>query len=263
MNLFSESECARLLRFADRLADEARQIAQRYFRQPLAIEDKQDSTPVTRADREIELRARELLETEFPDHGVVGEEYGESGAERSHVWVIDPIDGTQAFITGVPLFGTLIGLLVDGLPCIGVIEMPALGERWSGDTRSAHLNGSCVQVSGQQQLDDASLFATTPYMFQGADHKRFESVAQQAHRVRFGTDCYAYGLLASGFVDLVVEADVAPHDYLALVPVVTGAGGVMTDWQGQPLGLHSGGRVVAAASSALHAGVIETLRATA
>ena len=225
---------------AERLADAARPIARRYFRSALTIDDKPDTSPVTAADREIEATLRGMIEEAFPDHGIVGEEHGTVRADAAFVWVIDPIDGTKSFVTGKPLFGTLIALLRDGAPVVGVIEMPALGERWIGaEGRATTFNGEAVTARPCADAADAWLYATSPQMFEGADAAAFDRLQSRCKAAIFGADCYAYGLVANGTADLVCEASTQPYDYCALVPVVEGAGGVITDWQGAPLGLTS------------------------
>jgi histidinol phosphatase-like enzyme (inositol monophosphatase family) len=248
--------------FAESLADEAGAIALRYFRRPLAVEAKADASPVTEADRQIEALIRQRIRERFPTHGLLGEEHGRDAGSSSLTWVIDPIDGTKSFISGMPTFGTLIALLDGETPVLGVIDHPALRERWTGSaggpTRS---NGAVCRTSACTSLADATLYATTPDMFKGAARKPFEAVSKRARMRRFGGDCYAYALLASGFLDAVIEAQLQPYDYMALVPVIEGAGGVITDWRGEPLGLEGAGRVVAAATPALHRELVERLNA--
>ena len=240
------------LELAGRLADTARTIVMSYFRKPLQTIDKEDLTPITIADRETEQAMRALIEETFPDHGILGEEFENKNIDAHYVWALDPIDGTKSFITGTPLFGTLVSLLKDGLPVIGIIDMPALNERWIGCEGSPTLfNGESVRVRPCSGIGDAWLYATSPHMFPGEDFTAFERVRKQAHCTLYGTDCYAYGLLANGGCDLVVEATMGIYDFCALVPVVTGAGGYMADWQGKPLGLQSDGRVIAAGDRAL------------
>ena len=239
--------------FLNSLGDIARDVVGRYFRQPLSVESKRDQTPVTIADRETERALRTYISRHFPDHVIVGEEMAEQGDDRRCVWVIDPIDGTRSFITGVPLFGTLVGLLVGSQPVAGLLDMPALGERWisvrGAGTETARAR---CRASACKRVAQASLFATAPDMFSNEEAPRFSALARRVRLTRFGTDCYAYGLVASGLADLVVEADMKPHDYIALIPIVEGAGGVMTDWNGRALGLDSDGRVLAAANANLH-----------
>ena len=248
--------------FAGRLADAAGEIARRYFRQPLDVETKPDESPVTRADREAEAAMRRLIEDHCPDDGIYGEEHGAVRTHAERVWVLDPIGGTTSFISGVPVFGTLVALLVDGAPAVGIIDQPISRERWVG-VRGAptRLNGAAVTTRACPALAGASLFATTPGMFEGADATAFERLSNQVAMVRHGIDCYAAGLIASGFVDLMVEASLKPYDYCALVPVIEGAGGVMTDWGGAPLGLDSDGRIAAAGDARCHAAALKALAA--
>jgi histidinol phosphatase-like enzyme (inositol monophosphatase family) len=249
---------------AERLADAAGEIARGYFRQAIEIEHKDDETPVTIADREAEAAMRALIAESFPDHGVVGEEQAATRPDAEYVWVLDPIDGTKRFISGHVQFGALIALLRDGVPILGVIDMPAMGERWigaagrptvhrdSGGTREAHVR-PCAD------LREASLFATSPHMFPGADFETFERVRGRVKLPLYGAECYAYGLLALGFADLAIEADMGVYDYLPLVAVVEGAGGIITDWAGRPLGLESDGRVLAAGDKRAHTAAMALL----
>jgi len=197
---------------------------------------------------------------------VVGEEQGSERAGAEYVWVLDPIDGTRKFITGNPLFGTLIALLRHGRPILGVIDMPMLGERWTGvagrPTRFADRQGAReARVRPCADLAGAVLSASSPHMFAEAEFSAFERVRRSAKTVLYGGDCFAYGALAGGFLDLVVEADMDPYDFMALVPVVEGAGGVMTDWTGAPLALETDGRVVAAGDRRVHEAALELLAA--
>jgi len=238
---------------AERLADAARPVAIRYFRSGLAIDAKPDASPVTAADREAEAAMRTIIEGAFPNHGIFGEEHGKTRLDSRYVWVLDPIDGTKAFVTGKPLFGTLIALLEDGRPIVGIIEAPAMGERWVGaEGRLTTLNGRPVRTRPCADIGMAWLYATTPHMFEGADQDAFDQLRCRCREAVYGGDCYAYGLLSNGTVDIVCEASMQPYDYCALVPVVNGAGGIITDWQGQPLGLQSDGRVLAAGDAAIH-----------
>jgi histidinol phosphatase-like enzyme (inositol monophosphatase family) len=248
-------------RFAERLADAARPISMRYFRQKLVVEDKADQSPVTIADREVEAKLRALIAEAYPDHGILGEEHGRQQSESAFTWVIDPIDGTKSFITGMPLWGALIALAYEGRPVVGVIDCPGAGERWVGATGlGATWNGKPAATAATEKLAAATLFATGPDMFKGAAGRAFEALSSSVKLRRFGGDCFAYGLVASGFVDLVVEASLKPYDYMALAPVVEGAGGRFTDWTGAPVTIDSDGRVVAAATPAL---LDETLAALA
>ena len=260
MNGVNPMQVDDLLAFAQQLADAARPIAMRYFRQPLAVETKADHSPVTIADRMIETEMRRLIAARFPEHGVFGEEFTRQvGAE--YTWVLDPIDGTKSFITGMPLFGTLIALVRGREPVLGIVDFPAMGERWMGVAGDmTRLNGQPARSSGCRSIARSRCYATSPDMFGDQDRPRFEALSQRAAMRRFGGDCYAYALLASGHCDLVVEAGLQPYDYLPLVPVIEGAGGRITDWQGERLGFDSDGRVIAAASEALWEQTIDALR---
>lgn len=243
-----------LLALAGRLADAAGAVAMRYFRGALAIDAKADASPVTIADREAELAMRAIIEAECPDHGIFGEEHGRARLEAEFVWVLDPIDGTKSFVIGKPLFGNLIALLHAGRPLIGIINCPALGERWVGMAgRPTTLNGQPVKTRAGTAPAAAWLATTTPEMFAGADADAFARLRRDVRHAVYGGDCHSYGLLASGTLDLVAEANMQPYDYMALVPVIEGAGGVVTDWRGVPLTLSSDGRVLAAGDAALHA----------
>ncbi|ASM75146.1 MULTISPECIES: inositol monophosphatase family protein [Roseobacteraceae] len=235
-------------------ADAVRKIAMEYFRSPLSVEDKADNSPVTIADRAIERSLRSRITERFPDHGIFGEEEAPVNLSSLHLWVVDPIDGTKSFVTGHPLFGGLMALLQDGTPCLGQIDMPALNERWQGCIGVAStFNGSVCHTSKCTRLAEAFVYTTNPFAFEGEMRDVFGIIADTARLVRFGGDCYSYGLLASGHCDLVIETGLQPYDYLPLVQIIEGAGGVITDWAGQPLHLHSEGHVVAAATPELHA----------
>ncbi|MFO1082172.1 MAG: histidinol-phosphatase [Reyranellaceae bacterium] len=251
---------AELVGLAHRLADAARPIAARYFRSDLAIDDKSDLSPVTRADREAEAAMRELLDRHAPQHGVFGEEYGAVRTDAEHVWVLDPIDGTKAYITGMPIFGTLIALLHRGRPVLGIIDQPILQERWLGVAGApSTFNGRPIRVRRCGALAEAYMYSTAPVMFPGPLEQQHAALAQRAKLFRWGGDCYAYGLLASGHVDLVVENSLKLYDFAALVPVVEGAGGLITDWRGRPLDDKSDGSVLAAGDAAVHAAAMAAL----
>ena len=249
----------RALALANALADTARGIARGYFRQPIAVEQKADLSPVTIADRAIETEMRRLIRAEFPTHGIQGEEFAaEPGAEFT--WVLDPIDGTKSFVTGFPLFGSLIALEHEARSLLGVIEAPALGERWVGAEGTATLfGGEPARTSRCTSIEHARVYCTSTDTFQGDYLRRYDAFTRRALMRRYGGDCYIYGLLACGHCDLVVESALKPHDFQALVPVVTGAGGKISDWDGKPLTSHSGDRVVAAATESLWAQAVAAL----
>jgi inositol-phosphate phosphatase/L-galactose 1-phosphate phosphatase/histidinol-phosphatase len=242
------------------LADAAGAAIRPHFRAALTVDDKADLSPVTVADRAAEQAMREIIEQRFPAHGIIGEEFGAVRASAEYVWVLDPIDGTKSFISGVPLFGTLIALTRAGRPILGVIDQPVLCERWIGASGSATtLNGDPIRTRACPQLGAATLFATTPEMFRGADAAAFARVAAAVKLTRYGADCYAYGLLAAGFIDLVLEASLKPYDFCAIIPIVEGAGGVATDWRGDKLGLGSDGRVAVAGDRRAHEAALALL----
>ena len=257
-----------LIDLALQLADTSGPVILDYFRADLAVERKDDASPVTRADREAETVLRQRLATEVPDHGILGEEHGSERLDAEYVWVLDPIDGTRAFINGIPLFGTLIALTRNGAPVLGVIDHPALGERWLGvlGAPTRHWgrgdDGAPVHARTCEGLDQALLCATSPEMFSSDQHVQFRRVQATVRDTRFGTDCYAYSMVASGQTDLVVEAGMKPYDYLAHAVVVAGAGGAITDWQGAPLTLDSPGSVLAAGDARVHAAALQLLSAT-
>ncbi len=251
-----------LVALAHSLADAARPIAARYFRTPIKVDDKSDASPVTIADREAETAMRDLLTKHVPQHGVFGEEHGAVRTDAEYVWVLDPIDGTKAFITGLPIFGTLIALLRHGKPVMGIIDQPIQKERWLGveGTRST-FNGTPISTRACRDLADAYMYSTAPNMFAGAEAQRHEQLADKVKLFRWGGDCYAYGLLASGHVDLVVESSLKLYDFAALAPVIKGAGGTITDWQGKELDMQSDGAVIAAGDAALHLAAMDMLTA--
>ena len=251
---------ARAEKLAEKLADAARDVAMRYFRQPLDIDAKPDGSPVTIADKQAEDAMRALIGDAFPDHGIIGEERAGKNEDAEYVWVLDPIDGTQSFVTGKPLFGTLIGLLKDGKPILGVIDMPALRERWTGAIdRPTLFNGDPVAVRTCGGVDKAWLYATSPHMFEDADFPAFERLRKASWRAIYGAECMAYGLLANGLIDIVCEGTMDLHDYAPMVPIIEGAGGVITDWRGSALGRGGDGTVLAAGDAAIHAAALELL----
>ncbi|PQM29033.1 histidinol-phosphatase [Sphingopyxis lindanitolerans] len=247
---------------ANRLADAAGAAIRPFFRAAYQHEAKADASPVTEADRAAEAAMRRLLDAEAPLDGIIGEEYGAERPEASRQWVLDPIDGTVSFMAGRPIFGTLIALLQDGWPLIGIIDQPIAGERWVGATgRPTLLSGKPAATRVCRSLADAVLATTGPQYFADHDGDHFMALAAKTshERMVFGGDCYNYGLLASGHIDLVVEAGLKLHDFAALVPIVEGAGGTMCDWNGEPLHSESDGHVIALGDPARLEDVIEGL----
>ena len=248
------------LPIAHRLADAARAAILPHYRSRLAIDDKADASPVTLADRGAEQAMRALLAELAPEHGIIGEEFGRERDDAEWVWVLDPVDGTKSFIIGRPTFCTLIGLLHRGKPVLGVIDQPVLGERWVGAVGIATtLNGEPVTTSSISDLALAKLGSTGPQYLPGAAGEQFSRVQGACRFTVWGGDAYLYALLASGGVDLVAEYGLKLHDIAALVPVVVGAGGVMTDWRGAELDANTEGHVLVAANVALHAAALARL----
>ena len=244
-----------------RLADAAGAVIRPHFRQPIRIEAKADASPVTIADRAAETAIRAILRDERPGDGIVGEEFADENVGASRTWVIDPIDGTQAFVAGRPLFGTLIALLDDGVPVLGVIDQCIARDRWVGVAgRATTFNGAPVTTRHCGLLATARAATTSPYLFRDAgDAAAFQRLRAQLGDVMYGGDNHNYGLISMGCLDVVVETGLKLHDWAALVPVVTGAGGAMTDWAGQLLRRGSDGRVIAVGDPMLLPSVLAAL----
>ncbi len=239
--------------FAQKLADVSAAVIRPYYRTSLAIDDKLDASPVTQADREAEQAMRALINAERADEGIIGEEFGAEREDADWVWVLDPVDGTKAFITGRALFVTLIGLLYRGQPVLGIINQPIAAERWVGVVgQGCTLNGNPVTVSGINALERARFGTTGPQYFSTSGLSAFNALQAQGRFTVYGGDGYQYALLATAGLDLVIEEGLKLHDFAAVAPVVISAGGWMSDWQGQPLQKGSVGRVIAAASEPLH-----------
>jgi len=245
---------------ANALADAAGAAIRPFFRAPFEISDKSDASPVTEADRAAELAMRRLISAERPRDGIIGEEFGAERADATRQWVLDPIDGTRSFIAGRPIFGTLIALMQDGWPVLGIIDQPISGERWAGAMSvGTTLNGKPVRTRACRSLDQAILATTGPQYFPGHSAEHFSILGGQCRDTIWGGDCYNYALLASGHIDIVVEAGLKLHDLAALVPIVEGAGGQMCDWSGEPLTDASEGDVIAVGDPARLDDVIEAL----
>lgn len=248
-----------------RFADAAGEKVLNFFRQELDIENKSDGSlfdPVTRADKEAESVIREMLKAECPDHGIVGEEFANIAGSSPYCWVIDPIDGTRAFVMGFPDWGILIGLLQDGIPVLGVMDQPFTKERFWTDGAISWYSGPGgkkeLKVRNCPDLESALLSTTSPDFFQiGSELDSFMALKGQVRMTRYGGDCYSYCLLAAGMIDLVVEAGLKAYDIVALIPIIEKAGGIVTDWQGGPAS--NGGQIIAAGSKAVHEAAIKVL----
>ena len=251
---------------ANALADAAGSIIRPLFRGDFAQDRKADASPVTEADRAAEAAMRRIIEERRPDDGIVGEEFGSRNEGAGRQWVLDPIDGTISFMAGRPIFGTLIALVQDGWPVLGVIDQPVAGERWVGRIGGPTLfNGKPVSTRRCRELNEAVLATSSPHYFSAEDADPYMQLAQavggnkRQGTIVYGGDCYNYGLLASGHLDVVCESGLKLYDYAALVPVVEGAGGTMSDWQGNPLDADSDGRVLALGEPARLDDVLEAL----
>ena len=245
-----------------RLAEAAGEVIRPYFRANAVVERKGDASPVTLADRQAEEAMRRILKAEVPRDTVIGEEFGTEEGNSGRIWVLDPIDGTSGFLAGRAMFGTLIALVVDGFPVMGIIDQPIAGERWVGATgRTTLLNGAPVRTRACRTLADATIATTGPHYFSQHEGDHFMALAAKTdyRRMVMGGDCYNYAMLASGHLDIVCEANLKLHDWAALVPVVEGAGGVMADWNGDPLHAGSDGHVLALGDAARLDDVVEAL----
>ena len=257
--------------FVDRLGDAATETILPFFRTAIGTEDKNKGgrfDPVTEADRAAEVAMRRMIERQFPDHGIVGEEFGSKNPDAEYVWVLDPIDGTKAFISGLPTWGVLIGLLHRGRPCYGMMVQPFTQERFVGDGTKAQWRGTGLGLSrGIRRLTtrkcatlkEATLMTTSPLLYTEDKLEALRRLESEARLTRYGVDCYAFAMLAAGHVDCVVESSVQAYDVVALIPIVEGAGGIMTDWKGGDAS--QGGDVVACCDRRLHEEVLARLGA--
>ena len=250
--------------FVNELANQSGQALLPFFRSGFSIRDKSAGgifDPVTEADRAGEAAMRQLIKRTFPTHGIIGEEFGEEQGDAEYVWVLDPIDGTKAFMAGLPLWGTLIGLMRNRAPAYGMMHQPFTGERFFGDGGSASYRGPQgerkLMTRRCRSVADAIISTTSPRLFNGATLAAYERVEREARIARYGCDCYAYCMLAAGHIDLVVESGLKPYDIAALVPIIEGAGGVVTTWEGGSAA--DGGRIVAAGDRRVHAAAVELL----
>ncbi len=250
--------------FVDELATVSGETIRPFFRSALGVENKSRSggfDPVTAADRAAEAAMRALIKRTFPEHGVVGEELDADNPDAEYVWVLDPIDGTKSFICGMPAWGTLIALTRRGQPIYGMMHQPFTREHFTGDGKGAHYRGPAgernLRVRSCAQLSDAIMLTTSPLLMKEADRQCFGRVENVVRLSRYGGDCYAYCVLAAGHVDLIIETELKPHDVLALIPIIEGAGGIMTTWENEPA--LKGGRIIAAGDKHVHAQAMKLL----
>ena len=250
--------------FVDQLATVSGEAILPFFRTSLSIENKsrgESFDPVTAADRSAEAAMRALIRKTFPEHGIVGEEYGDERTDAEYVWVLDPIDGTKSFISGMPAWGTLIALTRSGEAVYGMMHQPFTRERFTGDGRAASYRGPtgerALRVRRCDGLADAMLMTTSPLLMDKDERRAFERVEQAVRLSRYGGDCYAYCMLAAGHVDLVIECGLKPYDVIPLIPIISGAGGVITTWDGGSA--TAGGRIVAAGDKRVHEAAMKVL----
>jgi histidinol phosphatase-like enzyme (inositol monophosphatase family) len=250
--------------FVDELADVAGEAILPFFRTALSIENKKlkgTFDPVTAADRAAEAAMRALIRKQFPAHGIVGEEFEDVKSDAPYTWVLDPIDGTKSFIAGMPVWGTLIGLCRDDMPVYGMMAQPFIGERFTGDGASAKYRGPAgvrkLMTRKCASLDDALLFTTSPHLFSPEEKELYDRVEKNVRLPRYGGDCYAYCMVAAGTVDLVIEAGLDAYDIVALIPIIEGAGGIVTNWRGESA--TNGGRIIAAGDKRMHEAALDLL----
>ncbi|MSP42631.1 MAG: histidinol-phosphatase [Alphaproteobacteria bacterium] len=264
-----DAELRALIEFAGTLADAARAVILPHFRAPLDVANKKNDgrfDPVTVADREAEQIIRSRIMEEYPAHGILGEEFGSIPGSSGLTWCIDPIDGTRAFIMGVPQWGVLIGLHDGAAPVLGVMDQPFTGERFTGSRLGASVSRGGKSIALRTRacpyLADAVLTTTHPGAFgKKSEHDAYLRVAAQVRMHRYGGDCYSYAMLAHGLIDLVIETALQPYDIQALIPIIQAAGGVITNWRGGPA--DQGGQVIAAGDARMHVAALELLKADA
>lgn len=251
----------RAAELAMRMADEVGGIARQYFRTRPEVASKQDESPVTIADREIELILRDRIRDAFPEHGIRGEEFADHQPQADWCWHLDPIDGTKSFLSGSLCFGTQIALTHFGRPVLGLIDQPITGERWISENGLAtRLNDETAETSPCQGLANAVMYTSDPYLFSEENGAKFATLRKSVMLTRYSHDCYAAGLLAIGQIDLLVETGVHAYDIAAQIPVIQGAGGVVSDWNGNAPQLEHQGEFLAASTPQLHASALAVLR---
>lgn len=245
-----------IIALAHKMADAAGEILRQAYRKPITVDQKSDASPVTLADREVEAAMRALIESHYPEHGIIGEEYGNVRENSPYQWVLDPIDGTRSFIAGYPLFTTLIALAYEGVPLLGLIDQPILKERWIGVSGV----NTALATNTKTMLSQALLNTTSTDYFTAEQANLFKNLKAKCANTALGGDAYAYAMLANGRIDIIVDGGMKPYDFCALKPVIESMGGVITDWTGKPLTTMSDGSVLAAANSDLHKSALAFLR---
>ena len=246
--------------FSIHLADESEKIIKKYFRTSIDVDSKEDQSPVTIADKEVELKIREIIKTHYPEHGILGEEFDQTNIESEYIWVIDPIDGTRSFIAGHKDFGTLIALVYNNKPIVGIINCPMHNERWVGIiNKETTMNNKVVKTSKTTVINESYFCTSGLYLEDDHFKKSCDKIINKSKYYRLGGDCYMYGMIASGLIEIVLEDTLKTHDYMALIPVIEGAGGVVTDKYGSPVTINSDGSIVASANKYLHNQIINII----
>tara|TARA_Y100001970_G_scaffold285632_1_gene405912 strand:- start:832 stop:1608 length:777 start_codon:yes stop_codon:yes gene_type:complete len=246
--------------FSIHLADESEKIIKKYFRTSLDVDSKEDQSPVTIADKEVELKIREIIKNHYPEHGILGEEFDQTNIESEYIWVIDPIDGTRSFIAGHKDFGTLIALVYNNKPIVGIINCPMHNERWVGIiNKETTMNNKVVKTSKTNVINESYFCTSGLYLEDDHFKKSCDKIINKSKYYRLGGDCYMYGMIASGLIEIVLEDTLKTHDYMALIPVIEGAGGVVTDKYGSPVTINSDGSIVASANKSLHNQIINII----
>ena len=244
--------------FIDQLADHSEKITMEYFRKNIEIDAKSDDTPVTIADRNCEMKIRDLITNKYPDHNILGEEFENKNLNSEFTWVIDPIDGTRSYIAGHKDFGTLIALLHNNIPILGIINCPAHNERWIGvKNQKTTMNDKIIYTSSKKSISECYAYSSGLYQENNKFKNLCDKVFNKVKNYRLGGDCYAYGMLASGLIDIVLEDTLKIWDYMALIPVIEGAGGVVSDISGKSLNLNSDGSFIAASSKEISTQVLQ------
>ena len=246
--------------FSIHLADESEKIIKKYFRTSIDVDSKEDQSPVTIADKEVELKIREIIKNHYPEHGILGEEFDQTNIESEYIWVIDPIDGTRSFIAGHKDFGTLIALVYNNKPIVGIINCPMHNERWVGIiNKETTMNNKVVKTSKTTVINESYFCTSGLYLEDDHFKKSCDKIINKSKYYRLGGDCYMYGMIASGLIEIVLEDTLKTHDYMALIPVIEGAGGVTSDRFGNKISLLSEGSFVASCSQSVHNELIKIL----
>jgi len=261
--MLNENDLENFAASASTMADASGELIRTNQQKAFDIEIKGDGSPVTSVDKAAEMRIRSIIDELHPDHGIFGEEYGASGADLEFIWVIDPIDGTLPFLAGFPVFGTLIALLHNGAPVLGIIDMPMTRERWIGSTKlpTTH-NGKIVTTRACENLASALMSTSNPDFYDEASLPALKGMQQATELIVYGGSCMAYAHIASGRIDVGIDVQFDIHDYLPLVPIITGAGGIITDWNANPLDMNSGDRFIATGDERTHAEALIVLNQT-